>query len=409
MNRSEELVIEKLSNELRIELLSNIIPYWLEHTIDHENGGFYGQIDHSNVKIIDADKGSVLMSRILWTFSACYKEFGTDVYRVAANHAFDFLKNKCWDPKEGGVYWMVQFDGSPKDQRKLTYAQSFSIYALSEYYGATGNREALEMAMDLYGTLEEKCADETHGGYHEVFDQSWNKLEDARLSDEDKNEPRSTNTHLHIMEAYSNLYRYWHTEELCARIKALVDLFVDQIISEDQTFTIPFLSETWTPKSSEISYGHDIETSWLLHEAAVLVHAPKKLDTVERICVKMVDYVQENGLDSDGGIFNEGDENGVTDERKDWWPQAEGIVGFFNAYQISSNTDFLESSERVWEFVKVFIIDKEKGEWHEKVGRNGKPYKLDKVRSWKCPYHNARAALEIIQRADSLLKNQRVC
>jgi len=406
MNRSEERIINKLSEELGAELLSNIIPYWLTHSMDHENGGFYGQIDSNNVQIVDADKGSVLMARILWTFSACYKRFGSDELKDAADHAFEFIKNHCWDKSNGGVHWMVQSNGNPKDRRKFLYAQSFAIYSLSEYYSATGNREALELAKELFRIVELKCADTKNGGYHEVFDKNWNKLTDARLSEKDQNEPKSTNTHLHIMEAYTNLFRSWKSAELKDRLEALIDLFINRIVNKNQTSTFPFFNRQWEPKSSDISFGHDIETSWLLHEAANLLNDDQRLKAVELIGLNIANFVQNNGLDGDGGMFNGGDRNGVTDDRKDWWPQAEGIVGFFNAYQVSDDVTYLESADQLWEFIKEFIVDKKNGEWHEKVSRSGEPFKLDKVRSWKCPYHNTRAALEILERADSILNTQ---
>ena len=404
MKKSEVRIIKRLSKELRNELLSNIIPYWLTYGVDHESGGFFGQIDFNNKIIKDADKGSVLMSRILWTFSACQNEFGNDDFKDAANHAYDFVSNHCWDSQHGGVYWMVQSDGAVRDQRKLAYAQAFAIYSLSEYFGASKNQEALNLAIALFEIMEEKCADKKNGGYHEVFDSSWNKLDDPRLSDQDQNSARSTNTHLHILEAYTNLYKYWNSQELRQSLRRMVELFINRIINHDQTSAIPFFDEKWVPETSDISYGHDIETSWLLHEAAKLLNDPDLLDTVETISINIATFVKNNGVDNDGGIFNKGNLNGVTDHRKDWWPQAEGIVGFLNAYQISGNRDFLDTAEHVWDFTNEFIIDKTKGEWHEKVNRGGEPYKLDKVRSWKCPYHNGRAALEVLQRSEALLE-----
>lgn len=406
MKETDRELLEKISAEINDELLDNILPYWINHVIDYENGGFFGRITFDNVPVPEEEKGSLLAARILWTFSACYKKYGLQEFKDTADHAYSFLKNSCWDRENGGIYWMVTFDGKPKDTRKLVYGQAFGIYALSEYYSATKNNDALDLAVELYSILEEKCADQINGGYYEAFNRDWQVMDDARLSKKDHNEPKSMNTHLHLLEAYTNLYRSWKSKELKYKLSELIDLFSEHIINDEGTATIAFLTEDWIPRSDVISYGHDIESSWLLIEAAEVMGDSKRYQSLKKISLGLAHNVRASGLDRDGGIFNEGGPAGVSDDSKDWWPQAEALIGFVNAYQLSGNTGYLQAAGQVWEFTKEYIIDTKYGEWHEKVHRNGTPYELDKVRSWKCPYHNGRAALEISNRVNSMLDTE---
>ncbi|MEX0721321.1 MAG: AGE family epimerase/isomerase [Balneolaceae bacterium] len=402
MDKSARKKLLKLSAELREELVSGILPYWINNAVDDGKGGFYGRITFNNQVIPDADKSSLLTARVLWTFSACYREFGDPEYKRIAKHAYDFLTGACWDQEFGGIYWMTDAEGKVTDSRKYVYAQAFAIYALSEYYGATENSEALGLAKELYSLLETKCVDPVNSGYFEAFSNNWKILDDVRLSEKDKNEPKSMNTHLHMLEAYTNLYRYWRSVDLKNSLRLLVDIFADHIIDEKNMAATTFFAEDWTPKSGEFSYGHDIETSWLLLEAAeVLGDYPRK-EKLRNISLGFAKHVKKEGIDKDGGVFNEGSPEGLTDENKDWWPQAEGVVGFLNAYQLLGEEDYLKAAYNIWEFIKTKVIDSQHGEWHEKVNRKGAPYELDKVRSWKCPYHNGRAALEVMHRVELL-------
>lgn len=402
MNVNEQKLLEKISSEFNDELLNGILPYWINHVVDHENGGFFGRVTFDNIPVPKADKGSLLAARILWTFSACYKKYGHKDFQEIADHAYLFLTESCWDRENEGIYWMIDSVGKPKDTRKLVYGQAFGIYSLSEYYSATKNNEALSLAIELFKILEDKCADKLNGGYYEAFSQNWQVMDDARLSNKDRNEPKSMNTHLHLLEAYTNLFRSWKSPELKSKLSGLIDLFTEHIINDHGTATTAFFSEVWIPKSDVISYGHDIETSWLLLEASEVLDDSKRYQSVKNVSLTLAEHVKTTGLDTDGGIFNEGGPTGVVDDNKDWWPQAEALVGFINAYQISGNAMFLEAASQVWEFTKKHIIDRKYGEWHEKVDRNGIPFELDKVRSWKCPYHNGRAALEVDNRLNRL-------
>ncbi|SMO34223.1 AGE family epimerase/isomerase [Gracilimonas mengyeensis] len=401
MEITVEQAIANLQEELKAELLSDIVPYWLNNTVDHKNGGFIGRITYDNEPVFDAGKGAILTARVLWTFSSIYRRIQKEEYRTMADHAYKYLTSKLWDEEYGGVYWMVTANGEPKDTRKHVYVQAFAIYALSEYYLAFHKEEALEQAKELYHLIEDKCTDSENGGYYESYTYAWQLMDDVRLSDKDINEPKSMNTHLHVLEAYTNLYRCWPDELVAERLSQLIDIFAGHIVNPERSSMHTFLGEDWEPRSDEISFGHDIEASWLLIEAAEVLGNYPRREEVKSISLSLAKAVMKDGLDQNGGLLNEADSSGITDDNKDWWPQAEAIVGFYNAWQLTGDPEFLAASCSVWDFIQKYVLDKKYGEWHEKVTRMGVPHKLDKVRSWKCPYHNSRAVLEILARSEN--------
>lgn len=393
----------KLKNEVEQDLLLNILPYWIENTIDDRNGGFIGQINHTNDKIWSAPKGGILNARILWTFSACFRKYQSIEYKNMAERAYHYIENYFVDEEDGGIYWSLDYTKKPHEERKHVYAQSFAIYGLTEYYLAFKEKKALELASNIYELLEEKCTDKINGGYFEAFSKNWEIENDARLSEKDDNTPKSMNTHLHILEAYTNLYRCIPSKRIGKSISDLLDIFLDHIIDKERKSLINFFDEKWESKSDVISYGHDIEASWLLNEAEKVIESYHRKEELNELLVSISEKVLKDGIDDDFGILNEKEINKTLDKDKDWWPQAEGIVGFLNAYQLTNNIEFTEASINVWEFIKRNIIDEKFGEWHEKVSASGDVYQLDKVREWKCPYHNSRAALEVTERVNALM------
>lgn len=388
----------RLKNEMKSHLAEHILPYWMNKTIDLKNGGFVGRIDGNGKLDERSGKGSVLNARILWTFSSAYNALKDPAYLKVADRAFDYLTTHFVDKKFGGIFWMLDYLGHPLETKKQIYAQAFALYGLSEYYRATKNEKALKSAIALFGLIEKYAFDPEENGYFEAYDQKWNLLEDLRLSDKDANEKKTMNTHLHILEAYSALYEVWKDEHLQKQLKNLLELFMDKFVSEDFRFRL-FFDEHWQTKSSEISFGHDIEGSWLLQEAAEKLEDQKLIDQTKKLANSMVDKVIMTGMDKDGGIWNAAADHGITDEDKHWWPQAEAIVGLVNAWQNSADQNYLKMAEKVWEFTKNKIIDQDNGEWWFRVNKQGQPYlNEDKVGPWKCPYHNGRACLEIIKR-----------
>ena len=385
---------KEMENELR-----QILSWWMQMALDERNGGFYGKIDHNNKIYPEAPKGSVLNSRILWSFSSAYNLTGNKEYLKIAERAFNYLTEYFIDKEFGGVYWTVNFKGEPLDTKKQIYASAFAIYGLSEYYQSSGNEKSKEAAIELYNTILKYSRDEYYGGYIEALTRDWKAIEDLRLSAKDANEKKSMNTHLHLLEAFANLYRIWRDELLRQRVIELVRIFLNQIIDRKTHHLILFFDEEWNPRSNIISYGHDIEAAWLVQEAAEIVEDNLLLEDVKAISVQVTEAAAK-GLDEDGGLWYEYD---VSQQhlirQKHSWPQAEAMIGFLNAWQISGDQKFLKQSMHSWEFVKEYMLDKDLGEWYWGVNADHSPMKQEeKLGIWKCPYHNSRACIEIINR-----------
>ncbi|MCG3120350.1 MAG: Cellobiose 2-epimerase [bacterium] len=395
---------EKLT-ALRVELEnvlhSNILDYWLTHGIDSVHGGFRGYVDYQNRSDEYAEKGSVLNTRILWAFSAAYRVFPRLEYLAAAQRAFTYLVEYFEDKENGGVIWAVDYQGRPTNKRKQTYTLAFAIYAFSEYFAATGQQAALEKAQALFQLIEEHCVDWRHGGYWEALSADWRPIADVRLSEKDVNEKKSMNTHLHVLEGYTNLARVWPTARVYDSLRNLIGLFKERIIDQQHGHFNLFFDEHWNIRSAVVSYGHDIEGSWLLVEAAQVAGDADLLRQVRGYSVRLVDAALE-GLDVDGGLMNEKNlTSGHLDTDKHWWQQAEGLVGLLNAYEITHNEKYLALCVEMWNFLKSKIIDFERGEWYWKVNQAGAPYPNDeKIGFWKCPYHNSRACLEVMARLE---------
>ena len=387
-----------LKTEMQSHLLNDILPYWMERTIDEKHGGFIGRIDGNNRIDEKADKGAILNSRILWTFSAAYNYFKDPAYLANADRAFSYLIDHFIDNEHGGVFWMLDYKGNPTETKKQIYTQAFAIYGFSAYYKASRNKHALNAAIELFKLIETYAFDHGENGYFEAFDRQWNLLQDLRLSEKDANEKKTLNTHLHILEAYTTLYQIWKNKKLKKQLKNLIELKLDKFVNENSRFQL-FFDENWNPKSDLISFGHDIEGSWLLLEAAKVLGDEQLIAKTKKVAISMVNSVMKNGIDNDGGLIYEVYPGGIKDTDKHWWPQAEAIVGFVNAWQISSDSKYLKKAKMVWEFTKDKIIDWKDGEWWFRVNKVGQPYlQEDKAGPWKCPYHNGRACLEIIKR-----------
>lgn len=383
---------------MRRELEDNILPYWSDKMIDEAQGGFYGRRDGFDQLEKGAPKGIILNTRILWTFSQAARLYPSPTYRAIADRAYQYISRHFVDPQQGGVFWMVDSAGHPLSTKKQVYAQAFAIYAWTEYYRLTGLEESLTYARQLYALLEQHSFDPAQGGYLEAFDRDWQLLDDLRLSTKDANEKKTMNTHLHVLEAYTNLYRCWPDAGLQAQLRNLIVVFRDKIINPQGHFDL-FFDEQWQVRSHEISFGHDIEGSWLLCEAADVLGDPMLLHEIQQLALVLVDKTIAEGLDHDGGLMHEANARGVCDTDKHWWPQAEALVGLVNAWQISGRTHYLVLARKVWEFIGRHLIDREQGEWFWRVNRFGQVNRdEDKAGPWKCPYHNGRALLELLQR-----------
>ena len=420
--------VKTLKTEVRDVLENNILDFWLQHMVDEENGGFYGQMTGEGELIKTADKGGILNARILWSFSAAYRVLKKTEYLEAATRAKDYIIDHFIDTEYGGTYWSLDYKGQPKDTKKQFYAIGFTIYGLSEYVRATGDREALDYAIQLYESIEEHSFDSEYNGYIEACTREWGKIEDMRLSELDANFPKSQNTHLHIIEPYTNLYRCLKElkaadscdyvpaigsvlpigvtvpDDFIVRLEAslrnLIDIFTDKILNPTTHHLDLFFDMDWTREAGALeSYGHDIECSWLLHEAALVLGDAKVLKKVEPI-VQLVAKASEKGLNADGSMVHEANlDTGYLDTDRHWWVQAENVVGWINIYQYFGDESALEKALKGWQYIKENLIDCEGGEWYwsrdpeRNINRKG-----DKAGFWKCPYHNSRMCLELMER-----------
>jgi len=406
-------MLQSFKKEIQSELI-NILEFWSKNTLDEVNGGFIGKMDTYGNIHLDAEKGGVLNARILWTFSAASSfETLNKAERInalnLANRAFHYFKTYFIDYEIGGVYWSLNADGSPKSTRKQTYALAFAIYGLSEFYKVSENEEALTLAKDLFSLIEKHSLDKEKGGYWEACTKDWEPLEDLRLSKKDRNDPKTMNTHLHLVEAYVNLYKVWKNEELASKIEVLLGVFEIYIIDSKTGHMKLFFDKEWNSQSAGISYGHDIEAAWLLHESAEVLENAALTEKWEKYAVQMAKATIE-GFNLDGSLNHEKDaETGHLDTHREWWVSAEAMIGFLNAYQISKDEKYLPIILQLWEFTKEHLIDHKNGEWFWGVypPTSCEPnYQImdaeDKVGFWKCPYHNARACMELVNRVDSI-------
>jgi cellobiose epimerase len=387
------------------ELRGNILPFWLQHARDRRRGGFHGEIAGDLTIRDNAPRGALLTARILWTFSAAGRAGGDPACREMARWAYDDLLARFWDERDGGLFWSVTADGQPLNAGKEIYGQAFGIYALAEYHRATGERAALDRAIALYRCVEQHARDRRHGGYRERFSRDWRPVDVRPRNPMGASAAKSQNTHLHLMEAYANLLRVWPDPELRRNLRDLVEVMLARLVDPANHHLRLFLDEDWTPRSDGISFGHDIEFSWLLPEAAGVLGEPALIARTRAEALAIARATLREGVDADGGVFAEAGPRGLTDATKEWWPQAEAAVGFLNAYQLSGDPAFLQAAQRSWDFIGARLVDREHGEWFRAVERDGTVRRPSaKVSFWKCPYHNGRACLETIERLRALLQ-----
>lgn len=435
--------IYKMKKEMQDVLEKNILHFWMTQMVDEENGGFYGRMDNSGTIHPEAEKGAILNARILWAFSAAHRVLGNldgldnienlknleiPDYASMARRAYEYFVSHFIDWEYGGVYWSLDSKGQPLDTKKQFYAIGFAIYGLSEYARATGDREALDYALQLFDCIEEHAFDHKYNGYIEACTREWGEIADMRLSELDANYPKSQNTHLHIIEPYTNLLRCLkelHAQESCdyvpvlgsvlpigisvpmetivrveGALRNLIDIFTDRILNPETHHLDLFFEMDWTRGAGHLeSYGHDIECSWLMHEAALVLGDPQVLAKVEPI-VREVAEASEKGLRPDGSMIHEANlDTGHQDDDLHWWVQAENVVGWYNIYQHFGDEEALEKAFRCWTYIKQNLIDYEHGEWYWSRHADGSLNTTDdKAGFWKCPYHNSRMCLEVIER-----------
>lgn len=385
---------EQFLQETAEVLKDNILDFWLG--LADPRGGFCGEVRSSGEVLPDAPRGVILYSRIIWTFSAAYRKLRHPDYLAAAAQARDWLLAHFFDPENSGVYWSVTADGKPLETKKQLYAQGFAIYGLSELYKATRDATTLEAAIDLFRTVEEHFADHEYGGYVEALSRDFKPLEDMSLSAHDINADKTMNSHLHLMEAYANLYQVWADPSLKSALEHLIELTCSRIMGPDGHLQLYFRRD-WSVLPGGLSYGHDIETSWLLLECACATHDFSVVNRVKPFAAALGKAGNE-GLLPDGSMRYERLTDGTFDDSRQWWVQAETVVGNLWLWKFHNDTAAAERAVACWNYIRDHLVDREKGEWYWAVLPDGSPdLASPKAGFWKCPYHNARMCLEILK------------
>lgn len=389
--------LEQLSGEVSHDLTGNILPYWSAKMVDNVNGGFYGRIDRNDKVYPDAEKGGILNARILWTFSSAYRILGDTTYLRIAKRAKDYILTHFIDTRFGGAFRSLKADGTPSDTRKQLYTNAFFIYGLSEYSRATGDKKALAEARKIFDLFEKYATDREYNGYFEAFSRDWVRIRERMIGESSDKDEKTMNTSLHIMEAYANLYRVSGDKPVGDRLRNLVEIFLDKIIDKKTSHLICFLDRNWNGTSTVDSYGHDIESSWLLYEAASLLKDEKLIQRVSEAAIKIVTAASE-GYQTDGSMLTEKDyTTGHFRNQRSWWEQAETVVGYLNAFELTGNEAYLDRSLKCWEYTKKYFLDTKNGGWFSSVSESGVPGG-DKGGFWICPYHNGRMCMEVIER-----------
>jgi mannobiose 2-epimerase len=387
--------------QIEEELTRNILPFWMAHVVDRVNGGFHGAVTNDLQVVKDVPRSAVLCARILWTFATAYRRLGVEGYLSMARWAYDYLTRVFWDWDHGGVYWSVDYRGNPVLTHKHHYAQAFAIYGLAEYYRATRDLQSLELAQTLFHLLEEHAHDALHQGYIEGSSRAWEALDDMRLSDRELNCSKSMNTMLHILEAYTNLLRVWDDTRLKSQHRALLETFQQHIIDHRTGHFKLFFDDRWNSLSENESYGHDIEGSWLLVEAAEMQGDLQLLEQVRQSAIAMAAAVCRDGIDDDGSVFYEGSPQGLLDTSKSWWVQAEALVGFYNAFVLTGRSHFAQAALRCWRYIEAKMVDRTHGGWFKRLHRDGtQDETCFKAGPWEDPYHHSRACFELIRRLE---------
>lgn len=382
-------------DEIKSHLTGVLLPFW-KGLRDLEYGGYYGWMDYNLGLDKRAVKGCILNSRILWFFANAYLTLGDKELLEYGDHAFRFLKEHCLDPVNGGVYWSVTFDGQPEETMKHTYNQAFAIYALSSWYDASGSREALRLAEELYRIIEERCTDPW--GYGEAYDREFQVIGNEKLSENGVMAEKTMNTLLHVFEAYTELYRVSRKPEVGERLRRIMDVFASRVYNREKGRQEVFFDHNWNSLIDLYSYGHDIETAWLIDRGCEILKDPDYTRRMGEITRQITANIYEKAY-RDSSLLNEC-ENGTDDTTRVWWVQAEAVVGFLNGYEKQPDQDrYLKAAEDIWNYIKTYLADSRPGsEWYWALDENRNPLKKPIVEPWKCPYHNGRMCFEVIRR-----------
>lgn len=394
--------LNDLALSARDELRDNLLPYWTSRSPSPDHTGFVGLVDHKEIADPEASRGMLLTARILWTYAAAHRRWPDGGYLAMADRAYRDLMTNFRDTENGGFVWFIAADGGPNEPFKQTYGEAFAIYGLSEYHRASGNTEALDQAIEVYRLLEKHGRDHEHGGFFELFSADWQRLDASKAAVMDVGPGSKTqNTHLHVMEAFTNLLRVWPDPELKREQQDLVDLMLNRVLDRKTWHLGLVFDDAWNLQSTGISYGHDIEAAWLLCEAAEVVGDADQISSAHEAAAGIARATLAEGVDEDGALFYDGDKEGPINRNKEWWPQVEGVIGFLQAWAVSDDPVFLETAVAMWRFIETHHVDRVNGGWHKSIAPDGTVRADNKIDRWTCPYHNGRACMEVFDRLGS--------
>jgi mannobiose 2-epimerase len=401
MNEKERI---QWADEVERHLFRHILPFWSGPAVDRDQGGFHGWLSDTGQPDPARPRGLVLNTRILWTFAAVTDLRPEAEFHTLADRALEWVRDRFWDAEHGGGFWHVDRAGQVRNDTKQVYGQAFGVYSLAQYHLAFGDPAVLERARQWYRTVEAHAHDEEHGGYREAFVRDWSRPAPSLVGGTEVGAVKSMNTHLHVLEAWATLYRARPDDGLGRRVRELLTLFLDKILDGQTHHLRPYFSADWRPLGENTyTYGHDIEAAWLLCEAADALGDADLKKRLERVAVRIAEAVLKEAVGSDGGVAYEGRDGRVIGTHRDWWVQAEALVGFLHAWELSRREEFLKAARAVWDFILTRVADRVHGDWFWRVNERGEPDRsLPKLSEWKGPYHSARACMETVRRLRKL-------
>jgi len=385
---------DQLMKDVTDVLEHNILPFW--ERLKDPDGGFFGRVAGDGTLVEDAPRGAVLNARILWAYSALYRRFRRKEHLILAVHAKDYFISRFLDHKYGGVYWSVDSRGKRLVDKAQLYAQAFGIYALAEFYAATGDDEALKAAVNIYHIVERHFADPVNGGYIEALGRDFRPLEDMRLSERDVNCAKTMNSHLHLLEGYATLYRIWPEPGLRDCIANLLDILETRMTDPSTGHLRMYFERDWAVVPGEVSFGHDIEASWLAMDCAMAVRDFRTAERARGLSRRLYAAGLE-GLQRDGSLIYQVKPDGTVVDDRHWWVQAESVIGNLRAWKYMSVPEGFERAQRAWDYISERLVDRDGGEWWWYCDAEGEPGLLaDKAGEWKCPYHDVRMCLQVL-------------
>lgn len=394
----------------RDTLQHNILQFWVDHSLDAEQGGLLGRLSRKGEPIPPGDKSVVLIGRGLWSFSEAYRRYPDPAYQRLAASCLKFLREKMRDKEHGGYYFMVTREGKIIDSTKQLNPMSYVMEGLAEYALAFHDNQVAREALDLFEVIDKHAHDEKYGGYRIAFTADWQYIEDYKdgPNAEGSFGRKSYDWHLGLVEALATLYDVTGDVRVRARLEELLDIFVNKIVDADAGYGRYYFNADWSVAdrngdSKECEYGLDLEASWLLTEAAERVGRGRDAK-IRRASLALVDHALRDGFDEEhGGIYRLGPAAGpARNKDMEWWQQMEAMVAFLNAYQFTGDPKYWRAFDLETSFVMDRFVDHQYGEVYTAIFHDGKTDD-EKVGPWKAPYHVTRAFLEIISRLGGTL------